>query len=469
MSILETDYLVVGAGASGLAFSDTLLTESPEASITIVDDRPRPGGHWIDAYDFVRLHQPSAFYGVNSLPLGRDRVETDGLNAGYHELATGTEVCTYFDEVMRRVLLPSGRVRYFPSSRYDLERRTITSDGAVTPIRARTTVDATYVAGEIPARHTPSYTIASGVRHGPVNDLSRAEARAEGYVVIGAGKTGIDACLYLLERGTPPEAIVWIRPQDVWLYNRGHYQPGDAFLDELLESMAIQMEIAATASSASEMLLRLEAAHVLMRIDTSVVPTAYRCATVTPAELDEVRRIKNVVRMGRVRRLDRDRIVLERGEIPSGPGVFHVDCTAKAVAPKPVIPVFARDRITLQLVRMCQPALSVAFIAFVEARYDDEVRKNELCAVVPNPERDVDWLSMFLQGTINSFAWMREPAIVRWLAGARLNGVRELLRPSDQLAPSQSAARTRIQTATSGAVANLRRLLAPPAQPASRP
>ncbi len=25
-----------------------------------------PGGHWTRAYPFVRLHQPSAYYGVNS-------------------------------------------------------------------------------------------------------------------------------------------------------------------------------------------------------------------------------------------------------------------------------------------------------------------------------------------------------------------------------------------------------------------
>jgi len=63
----ETDYLVVGAGAAGLAFADTLIAES-DAEVVIVDRRAAPGGHWNDAYPFVRLHQPSLYYGVNSRP-----------------------------------------------------------------------------------------------------------------------------------------------------------------------------------------------------------------------------------------------------------------------------------------------------------------------------------------------------------------------------------------------------------------
>ena len=66
----STDYLVVGAGASGLAFTDSLVAET-DADVTLIDRRRAVGGHWVDAYPFVRLHIPSAYYGVNSLPLGR--------------------------------------------------------------------------------------------------------------------------------------------------------------------------------------------------------------------------------------------------------------------------------------------------------------------------------------------------------------------------------------------------------------
>ena len=117
MSTSETDYLIIGSGAVGLAFADTLLSVT-DAHVTIVDRHGKPGGHWNDAYSFVTLHQPSAFYGVNSMTLGENRKDVAGPNAGYYELASGTEVSGYFDKVMNQRLLPSGRVSYHPLSDY---------------------------------------------------------------------------------------------------------------------------------------------------------------------------------------------------------------------------------------------------------------------------------------------------------------------------------------------------------------
>src|SRR4051812_42291084 len=115
--VMETDYLVVGAGAAGMALTDSLLTHS-DATVTLVDRRHAPGGHWIDAYPFVHLHQPSAFYGVPSVPLGRDTIDRSGLNAGFYELADADELRAYFAQVMQEHFIASGRVRYFPGSDY---------------------------------------------------------------------------------------------------------------------------------------------------------------------------------------------------------------------------------------------------------------------------------------------------------------------------------------------------------------
>ena len=45
MDTIETDYLVVGAGAAGMAFVDTLISEC-DAEVVMVDRRHAPGGHW---------------------------------------------------------------------------------------------------------------------------------------------------------------------------------------------------------------------------------------------------------------------------------------------------------------------------------------------------------------------------------------------------------------------------------------
>ena len=114
-SPIETDYLVIGAGAIGMAFVDTLLTDS-DAQIVMVDRHHRPGGHWNEAYPFVRLHQPASYYGVNSRELGQGTKDSVGLNKGMYDLASGAEVLAYFDQVMQQRFLPSGRVRFLPMS-----------------------------------------------------------------------------------------------------------------------------------------------------------------------------------------------------------------------------------------------------------------------------------------------------------------------------------------------------------------
>ena len=83
---LDTDYLILGAGAMGMAFADVILDEDPEARIVIVDRHANPGGHWNDVYPFVRLHQPAEFYGLNSTPLGH----------GGADLSSGAEIVAYF-------------------------------------------------------------------------------------------------------------------------------------------------------------------------------------------------------------------------------------------------------------------------------------------------------------------------------------------------------------------------------------
>lgn len=66
----ECDYLIIGGGATGMAFSDTLLANSKTPlKVIIVDQHNTPGGQWNDSYEFVQLHQPSSMYGVESKKL----------------------------------------------------------------------------------------------------------------------------------------------------------------------------------------------------------------------------------------------------------------------------------------------------------------------------------------------------------------------------------------------------------------
>ena len=181
--MLTTDYLIIGSGAFGMAFADQLLTET-SADMVIVDRHHMPGGHWNDAYSFVRLHQPSAFYGVGSRALGSNRIDESGFNKGYYELASGAEVTSYFEQVMRERLLPSGRVRYFPMCDHlgDGRFRSCLS-GEVQEIKFRKKlVDATYFNTTVPSTHTPSFEIASGVTLVAPNALPKRAAEHQDFV-----------------------------------------------------------------------------------------------------------------------------------------------------------------------------------------------------------------------------------------------------------------------------------------------
>ena len=465
-SQLEADYLIVGAGAMGMAFADVLHTES-DATFLLVDRHGRPGGHWNDSYPFVRLHQPSAFYGVNSTPMGDDRIDDVGWNAGLFELAPGTEVVTYFEQVMQRQFLPSGRAQYFPMCNYLGDRRFESMvSGETFEVDAAKVVDATYMNVRVPSVVGPSYEVADGVSCVALNELPKTTTPPDGYVVVGAGKTGMDAVLWLLANGVEPDAITWITPRDSWILDRANIQPGADFWGKTLGNAAAQIKASAEATTVDDLFDRLEAAGSVMRIDPDVRPTMYRCATCTRAELAQLQRVKRVVRLGRVERIEAERIVLAQGEIPTTAQTLHVDCAADGLARRPDKPVFDGDQITLQTVRHCQQVFSAALISHIEVAYDDEALKNRLATVVPHPNTDIDWLRTALGNTLNTATWREDEALTKWLVGARLDGFSRA-RMGDGSNPSERASLERIAEHGVQSVVNLQRLIAEAEGPAN--
>lgn len=461
--MIEVDYLVIGAGAMGMAFTDTVLAETG-ATVAIVDRYGRPGGHWNRAYPFVRLHQPSAFYGVNSRPLGSGLIDTIGGNAGLFELASGAEVLAYFDQLMNQQFLPGGRVRYFPMSTHT-ENGTVVSlsSGATQAITARKVVDSTYMKVSVPSMRAAPYEVAPGIRCMPPNALTTLEDTPSRWVVVGAGKTGIDTCLWLLSTGVGPDEITWIVPRDSWMLDRRRIQPGPQFIDATGGAMANQLESLALATSVDDLFARLEAGGQLLRIDRSVRPTMYKCATVTETELETLRQIKDVVRLGHVRSISATEIVLDGGTIPAEPHSAYVDCSADGLAPRPAVPVFEGNRITLQSVRTCQQVFSAAFIGHVEADYEDEAEKNQLCTPVPHPDSDIDWLRTTLGNMANQVRWAADAGLASWLKEARLNIQVGLDGPPTA---AQMEMVMKIVKYREAAVANLQRLLAEAEAPA---
>ena len=440
MPQFETDYLIIGAGATGLSFADTLLKES-DAHITIVDMHSQPGGHWNDAYPFVGLHQPSAFYGVNSLELGSGRKDSIGHNAGLYELASGSEVSSYFQKVMHQVLLPSGRVRYFPLSTFTGMSGDVTSvksilSGQEMKVKVhKKRVDATYYSPNVPATSAPKYAVAEGVRLVTPTQLTQiwnsSQESPAHFCIVGAGKTAMDVGVWLLGCGVPAEAVSWVMPRDSWLINRVTTQPGEEFFQHSIGGVAQQLKAIAQAANVEDLFVRLEAGGQMLRIDRQQTPTMFHYATISEGEVQILRQITQVIRKGRVRAIESGAVVLEQGRQAMPRGTLYIDCTASAVqandgSHNAPVPMFQPGKIVPQFVRAPMVTFSAAVCAYVEAHYDDDATKNKLCTPVPFPRNVGGWVQSTMANMANQMTWSADKSLRNWIRSTRLDGFSEL-------------------------------------------
>ena len=345
-----------------------------------------------------------------------------------NELATVAEINAYFEEIMNHHFLTSGRVEYFPICKYvgDNTFISMTSERTYKVKVNKRIVDATYLKTSVPSTHTPNFSIEENVPFVPLNDLPEIKKAYNKYVVIGGGKTGIDACLWLLQNHVEPEQIKWIMPRDAWLMDRKNTQPTEEFFFDTIGAQANQMEAIAQASSIDDLFERLEQKGVLVRIDTSIKPEMYHGATISQQELTALRKITDVVRKGRITHLADGEITLTKGKELLPENTLYIDCSASALGELAPLPVFNEQTITLQTIRVIQPVFSAALIAHIEATYENDQHKNMLSQVVPLPNHANDWLKVTAALMKNQYIWSQDESLQQWIYHNRLDGFSKL-------------------------------------------
>ena len=273
-------------------------------------------------------------------------------------------------------------------------------------------------------------------------------------MIVGSGKTATDACIWLLrERGVEPDDICWVRPRDPWMLNRALIQPDPAIY---LGMVADMLRVSSGAASLDDLFLGLEDAGIMMRVDRSVVPTMAKAPTLGQWELDLLRSIENVVRLGHIRSAAPGRLDLAGGSVALADDALIVNCAADGLKNPGRIPIWQSDAITLQTIRAGFPCFGAALAGYVEATRDDDAEKNRLCPPSSFGNTLQDWATMNVTGLRNSASFSSEPDIKTWTDSIAVNPAR--IPPDHGSSPELDDALARLQTHLPSGLARLAEL-----------
>ena len=226
---------------------------------------------------------------------------------------------------------------------------------------------------------------------------------------------------------------------------------------------ANQLEAMAAAESVEDLWHRLEACETMFRIDQSIEPAMFHFATISRGEVEELRRVKDVVRGGHVARITADAMQMKNGDsVTAEADTLYIDCTATAVQflDSSTRVVFPGDQISLQALRAPLVATSAAIIAFVESNFEDEAEKNRLCTPVGLSDDPTQWVPVFMANMMNTNTLISNPKLREWYSRCRLNPARRM--PDDiEVDPElKQSFKDRIGKNMMPALANLQKIMA---------
>jgi hypothetical protein len=219
------------------------------------------------------------------------------------------------------------------------------------------------------------------------------------------------------------------------------------------------MEAATGSESLDDLFLRLEAAGVMLRVDRQARPTMAKTPTLATWELDLLRTVEHVVRMGHLQHVGPSEMVLDDGVVALEPGAVVVHCAASGLPQPPIVPVWAPDRIRVQTIRAGFPCFCAALAGYVEATRDDDRERNRICPPNGYPNTRAEWAQMQVRGMAATAAFGAEPDIAAWANACDLNPSRvDASRAGD---PQVRAARDRLARHAPGGIARLTELAEP--------
>jgi hypothetical protein len=194
----------------------------------------------------------------------------------------------------------------------------------------------------------------------------------------------------------------------------------------------------------------------MLRVDPNVVPTMAKTPTLGAWELELLRTIENVVRLGHIKGVARSEIVLDEGRVPLAPDSLVVHCAASGLAYPPLVPLWEPDKIRIQTSRVGFPCFCAALAGYLEATRDDDRERNRVCPPNFLPDDPASWARMQVRGTIAARTYGAEPDIAAWANACALNPAR--IQPAQREQPEVQAAIARVAEHTEAGLARLAEL-----------
>ena len=181
----------------------------------------------------------------------------------------------------------------------------------------------------------------------------------------------------------------------------------------------------------------------MFRIDRSVTPSMAKTPTLAEWELEQLRTIEHVVRLGHIRQVEPGSIALADGSVAIERDALVVHCAASGLKYPPLIPIWRAEAITLQPIRAGFPCFGAALAGYVEATREDDDEKNRLCPPSPLRNSMAEWAKMNVLGARAAMSFGSEPDIKAWSDRVALNPAR--IPPGTAESAALDDARDRLQ------------------------
>ncbi len=399
---------------NGLIFANELLKAS-DATIALVDADGSPGGLWHQVADYSRVQQPLSSFGLSNHSI-------QDWQPDIREARRET-VLAYCEHVLSNLILPSGRVSYFPKCDFR-------SDGTIAAIDTGQTQKVAVTQRLVNTKqssrarrrpHIPCFSYSGPVQVLHPSNVSSQEAfvarQYEIYCILGSGRTASETALFLLEENIRPERIRWVKSREAWALSAATQNPSPERFKVQATLSLDGLRLMSLAQTEHDLYLGLERLGVLRRISPDAAPNGFSQQMLTATDAAKLSSIKGVIRKGHVHAISEIGMLLDQGAVPMPNSTLYIDCTRSRPAESKSAKIFQDGAIQLADVHLCQSSFSAAMIAAVELRDLPDLEKNALCA----PVRGSNIASLFLTSILNNHAWFHDDSIRKWLATCHLD------------------------------------------------